>query len=239
MRVRVLSDLHTEFHADGGHSFIDSLDPSGCDVLVLAGDISNAAGITKSLEMLCARFKDAPVLHVNGNHEFYGGSWEVTRRACASVRATNYTLLTYDRPFVYMNKMFIGDTLWFAKQPGAPEHCMNDFFTIEGFRGWVYEQNRLTVEALRTQMTSDSIVVMHHLPTALSVHPKYRNSPLNAFFVHDMTELIVKRQPALWVHGHGHHRVNFYMGVSQIACNQHGYPREHTDFDPSFTLEIP
>ena len=40
MRLQLLSDLHFEFHRDGGRSFVDSLDPGGIDVLVLAGDIA-------------------------------------------------------------------------------------------------------------------------------------------------------------------------------------------------------
>jgi predicted phosphodiesterase len=34
-----MSDLHFEMHADGGAGLIRELDPTGVDVLVLAGDI--------------------------------------------------------------------------------------------------------------------------------------------------------------------------------------------------------
>jgi predicted phosphodiesterase len=72
MRLQLLSDLHFEFHRDGGRSFVDSFDPTGIDVLVLAGDIAVAEGIPHALALLCERFRDATVVFVHGNHEFYG-----------------------------------------------------------------------------------------------------------------------------------------------------------------------
>jgi len=65
-RIQVLSDVHTEFYRDEGESFIAGLDPSGVDVLVLAGDIGVAAGTKRSLEKFCARYAEATVLFVPG-----------------------------------------------------------------------------------------------------------------------------------------------------------------------------
>jgi len=42
MRLQIMSDLHFEMHADGGAGLICELDPTGVDVLVLAGDITMA-----------------------------------------------------------------------------------------------------------------------------------------------------------------------------------------------------
>ena len=39
MKIRILSDLHFEFHQDGGASFLSDPDPKEVDVLILAGDI--------------------------------------------------------------------------------------------------------------------------------------------------------------------------------------------------------
>jgi len=40
MRIQVLSDLHFEFHRDGGAAFVRGLDPSGVDAPVVAGDLA-------------------------------------------------------------------------------------------------------------------------------------------------------------------------------------------------------
>ena len=42
MKLQIMSDLHLEMHADGGAELIRELDPTGVDVLVLAGDITTA-----------------------------------------------------------------------------------------------------------------------------------------------------------------------------------------------------
>src|SRR5450631_1446927 len=42
MRLHIMSDLHLEMHAEGGTELIRGLDPTGVDVLVLAGDITMA-----------------------------------------------------------------------------------------------------------------------------------------------------------------------------------------------------
>jgi len=61
MRLQLLSDLHFEFHRDGGRSFVESLDPSGVDVLVLPAISTLRDGIPAALALLCRRFRDASV----------------------------------------------------------------------------------------------------------------------------------------------------------------------------------
>ena len=58
MRVRVYSDIHVEFMADMGNSFIKSLNPEGVDVLCLAGDICNmSVGFFDTLKLFREQFK--------------------------------------------------------------------------------------------------------------------------------------------------------------------------------------
>ncbi len=75
MKLQIMSDLHFEMHADGGAGFIRELDPTGVDVLVLAGDITMA----RQYEDLASVFKPLAqkyphVLYVPGNHEYYKSS---------------------------------------------------------------------------------------------------------------------------------------------------------------------
>ena len=44
MNILPISDTHCEFHRDNGKSFFDSIDNTGFDVLILAGDINNITG---------------------------------------------------------------------------------------------------------------------------------------------------------------------------------------------------
>ena len=76
MRIKILSDLHFEFHADNGLSFIKSLDNKNIDVLVLAGDIATWNTAQFCIDMLCEHFSNSTVLYVLGNHEYYKTSRE-------------------------------------------------------------------------------------------------------------------------------------------------------------------
>ena len=118
MRLQLLSDLHFEFHRDGGRSFVESLDPSGVDVLVLAGDIDVADGIPPALALLCRRFRDASVVYVHGNHEFYNTNrssvLDLTRQAQAE--STNLVWLDSSGTEL-LGFNFLGAPLWFPQPP--------------------------------------------------------------------------------------------------------------------------
>ena len=68
-------------------------------------------------------------------------------------------------------RRLLGATLWFQHHRQALPHrrYMNDFFEIEEFESWVYEQNCRTVRWLRVRL--GDAVVSHHLPTPQAVAP--------------------------------------------------------------------
>src|SRR5205814_1727426 len=75
VRLQIMSDLHFEMHADGGAGLIRGLDPTGVDVLVLAGDITMAgrpANLQSVFEPLAKKYRH--ILYVPGNHEYYRSS---------------------------------------------------------------------------------------------------------------------------------------------------------------------
>jgi hypothetical protein len=49
-----------------------------------------------------------------------------------------------------------------------------------------------------------TVVVTHHAPHAISIHPKYAATVLSAAFASDLTTVIERRCPNLWLHGHTH-----------------------------------
>lgn len=239
MRLLVVSDLHCEFHADGGRSFIDSLAAEGADAIVVAGDLSNAAGLSDALERLCCRF--VHVIYVHGNHEFYGsdrGSVLATTREVAA-RFTNLHWL--DCASVDIGgRRFVGTPLWFRNDPAAPRHWMNDFQAIDGFEDWFEIENDRAVAFLESAVREDSIVVTHMLPSPRSIAPEFKGSPLNPFFVCDVEDLLVRRRPALWIHGHTHGSLDYVVGQTRVVCNPFGYAgsEENPRFDAEKIIEV-
>jgi predicted phosphodiesterase len=251
MKIRLLSDLHYEFHADGGKEAISRLDPEGCDVVVLAGDVSNAWGIEQALHRLAERFAPRPVLFIAGNHEFYGGSavssllgeggCESVRARIRRIQAAHPNLRWLERELMtHMGVRFLGCSLWFAKS-SAPKDQMNDFRQIPDFEKWVYAESDAGAEFLMRECRPGDVVITHYLPCVEAIAPRWRGSPLNAFFMRDMRPVILERRPALWLFGHTHDSVRTQVADTQLVCNPFGYAahEENPDFDPSLTLEIP
>jgi Icc-related predicted phosphoesterase len=226
MRLQLLSDLHFEFHRDGGRSFVDSLDSSGVDVLVLAGDIAVGAGIGEALGLFCRHYAAATVLYVHGNHEFYKTERAEVLAFTQQAERDHANLVWLDNTSVeLMGRRFVGTPLWFAGAPFGPKlkRAMSDFTEIRNFETWVYAENERAVAMLHAELGRDDVVVTHHLPSQRSVSRRFVGHPLNPFFVCDLEALIAERQPRLWVHGHTHDSVHYAIGRTTVLCNPFGY----------------
>jgi predicted phosphodiesterase len=235
MRLQLLSDLHFEFHRDGGRAFVDSLDPNGVDVLVLAGDIAVADGIPDALQLLCQRYHAASVVYVHGNHEFYSSDRETVHALTRAAREANPNLVWLDVGMAEIaGHRFLGAPLWFARHADENrlKRGMTDFSEIRGFESWVHPENARSIGFFEEQLRPGDIVVSHHLPSQKSVAPRYAGHPLNPFFVCDLEALILERRPRLWLHGHTHNSVRTKLGETTLLCNPFGYAS--VELNPEF-----
>jgi len=231
MRVFITSDLHMEFHADQGRSFMASLPLDDVDVLVVAGDLTNANGLPGALKLLCDSVPH--VLYVNGNHDFYGSTPRKVEAIMRKLDAQLSNLHWLDESVaVIEGQRFVGTTLWFEDNPAAFRFRtgMNDFRMIGGFVPWVFEKCRRAVRFLSKTIEPMDIVVTHHLPSPACVHPDFRGSTLNPFFVCDIEPLVRRCGAAYWIHGHTHSSVDLTMGDPQkgetrVIANPFGYAR--------------
>lgn len=245
MNIQIASDLHLEFIHD---LFPEErlISPAhGADLLVLAGDIGNGA---QAIEL----FRDwpVPVLYLAGNHEFYGHSMKQIRIDFRKAAAgTSITFLDNDT-VDFAGVRFLGTTLWTdyrlehnrsqRQQMDAAELSINDHRRIRDAKGKFTAQRALEEhQAARTWLEAElarpydgkTVVISHHGPHPLSVHPRYAGDPVNAAFVSDLSELLPKAD--LWLHGHVHDSFDYKVGKCRVVANPLGYPRnvrsvEHT-----------
>lgn len=226
MRLLIMSDLHLECHADRGSSFIESLDETDVDCLVLAGDTCAADDLHRVMSSFCAKFKH--VIAIAGNHEYYNCSYSSVIDNIEKSRATIKNLSFLDTNVIeFDGHRIIGGTMWFPN-PGdyAPFSYMNDFQLIDSFTDWVYFENERFVRMLDKELCNNDIVITHHLPSKKSIAPEFSCSALNCFFLSDSEDLIIDRKPKLWIHGHTHKAFDYRFGKTRIVCNPFGYPRE-------------
>ena len=75
-----------------------------------------------------------------------------------------------------------------------------------------------------------TVVLTHHAPHPLSVHPRYLSMDslaTNAAFVSDLTPLLEKAD--LWCHGHVHDSFDYQVGRCRVVANPLGYARTRNE----------
>jgi predicted phosphodiesterase len=230
MRIQLMSDLHTCFYRFP-LEFLESLTFEPVDVLVLAGDIV-VPGVQDPFNDVYGALtylagKAAHVVYVTGNHCYYHSDKDLTEAKLREMLPKNFHWLQNNSVTIDGQKFF-GGTMWFKDAPDHVfyQHYLNDFNLIHGFHRWVYQENRKFHEAAMAEVTPDTIVVTHHMPSPTCVAPKYKDSPLNRFFLSDETEVIEACKPGLWLFGHTHLPVDVAVDQTRMVCNPHGYPTE-------------
>jgi Icc-related predicted phosphoesterase len=248
VKLLVASDLHFEFQRDGGKTLADELAQSEADVLVCPGDLSNAEGIWGALLLLLERFRH--VIFVFGNHEFYGSNIGAVREKIQKLQRRLPSLgNVYGQLHVLDNstceiegRRFVGTTMWTPHFSGIElrHQMLNDFNMIGGAAQRIYQENEIGVQFLKDTVTSNDIVLTHHLPSPKSTPERFVGSAINCFFVCNMEELIMERQPKLWVHGHTHDSMDYPLGLTQIVCNPFGYAGMEVNpaFNPELLIEV-
>jgi Icc-related predicted phosphoesterase len=245
MKLQIMSDLHFEMHADGGASLIRELDPTGVDLLVLAGDITMARNLDDLLSVfqpLAKKYRH--ILYVPGNHEYYKSSpRQVGRNLVELAKEIPAVLMPQNEVVVIDGQRFIVGTMWFRPDPMGEvnKRFMHDFSLIKEFEPWVYDQNTSFEKTLATQLEAGDVVVTHHLPAMESVPPRFEGSATNAYFVCDMSSYVHEHQPKLWIHGHTHNRCDYLLGKTRVVANPLGYPSELRSleaFEPAFHVTV-
>lgn len=242
MQILPISDLHFEFHDDGGAKFVESLPTDGVDVLVVAGDAGNFGYYEKGLRLLAEKFK--AVIYVHGNHECYGSSIDRTRADIRRIVKELSNVHFLDNDVLELGgQRFVGTTMWFRPHPDvAIEQCeMHDFDDIENLIRRFPVENAKALSFLNAAMRKDDVVITHHAPAFPSIPGSFKSSPLSTlFYVCDQNELIHERQPALWIHGHIHNSWDYSLWGTRVVANPYGYHGDtvNENFDPRKRVQV-
>jgi predicted phosphodiesterase len=253
MKIRLLSDLHTEFRLPYKTQSFSQY--KGEDVLVLAGDI--ASGSTNVMDVI-KFFKDQGfpnIVYVAGNHEYYGTSIEDfnTKMAEKCAKLDNVHFLNRDSVEIE-GVMFIGATLWtnfrgdpmaelLAKKYIADFKYIRDFSTAKALTMYREDIHYISSQTFKHQ-DKKCVVVTHFLPTDACISDRFRDprfSDLNPYFANDLEVKISTFNNVAWLFGHTHDAVDKVCGTTRLVCNPHGYYNAMNDgigFDPFKTIEV-
>jgi Icc-related predicted phosphoesterase len=250
MRIRILSDLHEEYAAKLGALEFEPID---ADVTILAGDI--ASGVRAIEVARRPAFAHTQVIVVPGNHEYYDGQIDqvLLQMRAAAALSTNVHLLDQDS-ITLDGVRFLGATLWTdyalhgidqidaAINAAAPR--MVDYRLIRAASGELFsasdsialhqQARRWLATQLREPVTQKTVVITHHAPHPLSVHPRFAGNAVNPAFVSDLTELM--GTPQLWVHGHAHNGFDYQVASTRVVANPAGYRKRRKAGEPLGSL---
>lgn len=127
-------------------------------------------------------------------------------------------------------------TNYTGKEKQYVERNINGQMVVE-----TYEKSKKYIfEVLTMFKDKKTVVITHHAPSELSVHPKYKGDLLNHAFYSNLNEEIEEYQPNLWVFGHQHNSSNFLIGDTRLINNSFGYKNieQNKDFNPTLLVEI-
>lgn len=264
MRIQIASDLHLE-HVQWRFPEYRAIEPNGADVLVLAGDINQG---TRALD----QFADwpCPVVYVPGNHEYYDSSLaEIEDRF--RQQAGKYPNISVLAPGCceLFGVRFIGCTLWTDYElfgaahrdlamaicgKSIPDHMA---ITVDGDSPFtpavaltLHQAQRQWLQSMLAEpFDGKTVVITHHAPSPLSLHPRFAKDITSAGFISNLSDLL--GQADLHIHGHTHHSFDYRFQKTRVVANPKGYSKgakwasspedmehENSSFDQRFTVEI-
>ena len=222
-KIALISDLHLEERKDpsplgtldGMFQVYGSLSlPREVDagVLVIAGDTHPDPEIRREVLTRIEDELGIPVIHVNGNHDYYGGSFPNDGGDLIAIGGIRFAVAT----------------LWtYLDETGRHEAArFPDFVKIQGATVDKWNDLHLAQLTFLEQAKAD-VIVTHHAPFPGSVYPDFRDDALNAFFVNNLDP---QRFPKtrLWLHGHVHAPFDYLVSAGdhemRVICNPLGYP---------------
>jgi len=260
-RLWVLSDLHIEltrqWDLPAAHQ------RPGFDVAIVAGDLTPR--MEKGVAWLAARFEDRPVIYISGNHEGYRADIDRTiEKARVAARGTNVIVL--ERESVVLSGIrFLAGTLWtdfglFGNEEVAmrtAREIMNDYrlIRVDHYARRLHPRDTLArhratrafiERELAQPFAGPSVVITHHAPYRGGLKPQDQGEVVSSAYASDLSELITKHQPDVWIYGHTHRSDDTRIGRTRIVSNAKGYGPwpgrcrtwDNPRFDPLRIVEV-
>lgn len=246
-KVIVVSDLHLE-------SSNMKLENLQCDVLVLAGDIS------QDFSILPRFFEynvppEVEMIYVPGNHEYEGKRDYQVMNNLKELEEEFPNLHVLQNSAIDLHGIrFIGTTLWsnfegqgITYKEEVKKWCkfnVVDFTYIfkkmnnDGYNqkhsSWTPEDMEkefnkayqfLEYELKKRETQLPKFVVTHFAPTDLSLDPQYKKGLHSAYWVNHLPEIMGFSD--YWVHGHTHSSFDYDFEGTRVICNPRGYSKTY------------
>lgn len=237
-KIGVVSDLHLDTRRENDlKQSVNNIkaDYGDVDILVIAGDMCEVSSLEHFARMLCDSFNQ--IVFVAGNHEYWGSSLELCKEAIREVsyKFSNLTFLDSERVIVEGVGIF-GGTMWTdltkslslvqQYRAGWPDFSRTLDFNPEDWQ----KEHELFIKALFDTYQDGDLIVTHHMPLEQLIHERYKSHPTNMFYSSDLSDVLSKLHPEVWLYGHTHSHTDVEIEGTRFICNPLGYPNEYSGF---------
>lgn len=254
MNIRIVSDLHLDIIKTPREMISSIIKGIGdVDYIIIAGDLAEVRKpiFTEAIEIFSSM---VPVIFVAGNHEYYFNSVDYVENFLQDLDARIEDFHFLDNQMLTIDGIsFYGGTAWFPYQSSNDFYfdSINDFSLIytdadskdSKYKraNFFYNKNREFRDQL--QGKKPDVIITHHIPSYNFVNQKYRDSPINRFFVADLdqeiTTALEENTTKLWVFGHTHNSFFKTIGNIKFIANPGGYyPEENPPFLNTLTYDL-
>lgn len=228
-----------------------------CDVVVIAGDGGPGFQLVDWVEKELSTL-DIPVVVIAGNHEFYGRNLH-HHMSDLKTRYRNMGVdFLHNESVIIKDTLFIGGTLWtdfnlfgnsvmqMLKAPGVmndylhitgeaslitPDEILSEHNKTKAFISTVIANNKKDTHPLKT------CVVTHHAPSAQSLG-RNKTNQFAPMYASNLESDILEWQPDVWLHGHIHTPVEYFIGDTLVMSNPRGRRGENPNFEIEMTIKI-
>lgn len=78
------------------------------------------------------------------------------------------------------------------------------------------------IRKLAKPFRGQTVVMTHHAPHPRSISTYFGDNKLTPGFVSDMSDVMERYEPDLWIHGHVHESFDYQVGITRIFCHAQG-----------------
>jgi Icc-related predicted phosphoesterase len=261
IKIAYCSDLHLDIDKTAG--LPTDFEFPEADVLILAGDVGEirflragmydtymSHNIRDFLDRVSTQYKR--VLWISGNHEYYGSSFfEAKNIVYDYFREVGITNIDFGEMIEHMEGdcHLIGATLWTDVNKADPMAIisggvMNDYREIDAGTFTPvksiekhYEHKNFLYERLTDHNTGmkNRVVFTHHAPHYRSDSNITRVTPY--YCCTDMEDVISAGWPSVWIHGHTHFPIDYFIHATRVLSNPRGYVIYET-LPKYFSIEV-
>ncbi len=210
----------SDFHLDHGPCPLAPDHIQG-DVLVLAGNLHERVPLLGE-DLTGLAVAGIPILFVPGDREAMALPWENSSGFLRSLIPEGLAVLDQEEVILFgvrfLGCTFWGDFTWKTERRKDLEGVWS-LELLDRHR----EERAWLLERLSRPFPGPTVVVTHFAPSPLSLPDDMVESAESSLYFTALESMILRYQPALWIHGHAPLSVDYRIWKTRIVSNPFGY----------------